>query len=48
MKKLLLLSIFITTVIGCKTATEKDYLPESTGKINSLAVVIDNDLWKGL
>lgn len=47
MKKLLLLSIFITTVIGCKTATEKDYLPESTGKINSLAVVIDNDLWKG-
>lgn len=35
------------TLISCNMATKKTYLPESIGAINSLAVVMDNQLWEG-
>jgi hypothetical protein len=33
-------------VMGCKEGPKKDYLPESVGAVNTLTVVIDNELWK--
>lgn len=32
---------------GCNGKNKIEYKPESTGAINSLTVVMDNDLWKG-
>tara|TARA_R110000764_G_scaffold142997_1_gene230924 strand:- start:84 stop:1085 length:1002 start_codon:yes stop_codon:yes gene_type:complete len=32
--------------IACKDEGKADYLPESVGAMNTLTVVIDNDLWK--
>jgi hypothetical protein len=32
--------------IACKEDGKADYLPESVGAMNTLTVVIDNDLWK--
>lgn len=48
MKKigLLFLSTFFL-LISCNSTPKKSYLPESIGAINSLAVVIDNQLWEG-
>lgn len=40
---LLLFLIFM----GCKEDNNQRYLPESIGAINSVTVVIENDLWKG-
>ena len=34
-------------LISCNTSPKKTYLPESIGAINSLAVVMDNQLWEG-
>ena len=31
--------------IACKEEGKADYLPESVGAMNTLTVVIDNDLW---
>ncbi|MBU2995916.1 DUF4837 family protein [Cellulophaga baltica] len=48
MKKLKILSIALLLVItACKDEKKVKYLPESTGAINSLAVVMDNELWQG-
>jgi len=47
MKKLGVLILFFTVLISCKEDKNKSYLPSSTGAINSVAVVIDNQLWKG-
>jgi hypothetical protein len=33
--------------IGCKESNNQRYLPGSIGAINSVTVVIENDLWKG-
>ena len=41
----LLLSVFVTACSNSKGG--ETYLPASVGPINSLAVVIDNDLWEG-
>ena len=39
--------VFLTVVFfSCKKNDEK-FLPDSVGAINSLAVVIDNEMWKG-
>ncbi|MDH7446340.1 DUF4837 family protein [Aquimarina sp. 2201CG14-23] len=53
MKKLAFAMICILSIVGCKE-TKKDTaekisgsLAQSTGKINQLSVIIDNDLWKG-
>jgi len=40
----LLLSLII---VSCEEKVKKKYLPESIGAINSLAVVMDNELWEG-
>ncbi len=34
-------------IISCKEGDRKSYLPSSIGPINSLAVVMDDELWKG-
>ncbi|MFS4466236.1 DUF4837 family protein [Maribacter sp. 2210JD10-5] len=48
MKKFSIVSIFVfVIVLSCKEGGKQDYLPESLGAINSLTVVIDNELWKG-
>ncbi len=36
--------LFIT--IGCKDEGKQDYLPDSVGAMNTLTIVIENDLWK--
>lgn len=48
MKKigLLFLSTFFL-LISCNSTPKKTYLPESIGAINSLAIVMDNQLWEG-
>ncbi len=51
MKRLLVLIVFSALLlVGCddkKNGNESTYLPSSVGPINSVAVVIDNDLWEG-
>ncbi|SHI30168.1 protein of unknown function [Arenibacter nanhaiticus] len=42
----LLLLVFVT-LVSCDDKEKKKYLPESIGAINSLAVVMDNQLWEG-
>lgn len=42
---LVLFSLLIT--LSCKDGKKENYKPTSIGAINSIAVVIDNDLWKG-
>ncbi len=44
--KLLFIVLFLI-VFSCKNESKESYLPNSIGAINSLIVVIDNDLWKG-
>lgn len=48
MKHFSILSLaLILTFIGCKNSNSQKYLPESIGAINSVTVVIENDLWQG-
>ena len=48
MKKLVtVLLILLITVTSCKDQKKIEYKPESIGAINSVAVVMDNELWKG-
>jgi len=49
MKKLQLglLASLVLLVYSCKNNNKDDYKPTSVGAINSLAVVMDNELWKG-
>lgn len=39
--------LLILAFIGCKEGNKQRYLPGSIGAINSVTVVIENDLWKG-
>lgn len=45
MKKLGILCLLIV-LISCGEKSKQDYLPESIGAINTLTIVIDNELWK--
>lgn len=45
MKKILILLSILVFTSSCKNEKKK-YLPNSVGKINSMAIVIDPDLWK--
>ncbi|MEH6679572.1 MAG: DUF4837 family protein [Sediminicola sp.] len=48
MKKTAILFMMLLLVLGaCKEQKKSDYRPASTGAINSVAVVMDNELWKG-
>ena len=46
MKKLATLSLFILLIVSCGEINKQDYLPESVGAVNTLTIVIDNELWK--
>ena len=50
MKKLVFLALSFLIVVSCKEKSDepaKRILSDSSGKINQLAVVIDNSLWEG-
>jgi hypothetical protein len=48
MKQLRLLSLLILVLlVSCQDKPAKKYKPASIGAINTLAVVMDNDLWEG-
>ncbi|MFS4455338.1 DUF4837 family protein [Maribacter sp. 2304DJ31-5] len=48
MKKLKTFSLIVLLIVfSCKESGKADYLPESVGAVNTLTVVIDNELWKG-
>lgn len=42
-----LLALVLISNSSCKEDKESRYVPESIGAINSLAVVMDNELWQG-
>ena len=46
-KPSIVIFVLFLAVISCKENNTKKYLPSSVGAINSVAVVIDNELWKG-
>lgn len=46
MKKILVFALSIFTLIGCESNNQK-MLSRSSGNINNLSVVINNDLWEG-
>tara|TARA_R110000796_G_scaffold77799_8_gene173856 strand:- start:2231 stop:3223 length:993 start_codon:yes stop_codon:yes gene_type:complete len=39
--------LFSLIIVSCEEKEKKKYLPESIGAINSLAVIMDNELWEG-
>ncbi|MDM9629885.1 DUF4837 family protein [Robiginitalea aurantiaca] len=46
--RILLLSVCsLFLLLGCQNKPKKNYKPASLGAINTLAVVMDNDLWEG-
>ncbi len=47
MKKLVFLILACTIIISCKESNKQSYLPGSIGGINTISVVVDNQLWKG-
>ena len=47
MKKFLLFTLCISTFIACDFGDSKMVYKESTGRINSLVIVINNNDWKG-
>ncbi len=47
MKKIITIVLLTTFFFSCKKNTGEKYLPDSVGAINSLAVVIDNEMWNG-
>ncbi|SHI49163.1 DUF4837 family protein [Pseudozobellia thermophila] len=48
MKKTGTLFLLLAALLSsCKESNEKTYLPESTGAINSLVVVVGNEMWRG-
>jgi hypothetical protein len=42
-----LFALILFVSISCKEGSKQSYLPGSIGPINSLAVVMENDLWQG-
>ncbi len=46
-KKIVFLAAFSAVLWACDTKDNKKYLPESVGAINSMAIIIDNELWNG-
>ncbi|UOB19397.1 DUF4837 family protein [Abyssalbus ytuae] len=47
MKKIFILIALVSLITACKKGESKRYVPDSVGGINSLSVVMDDDLWKG-
>ena len=46
-KQLFIALLFFGLFVSCNNSNKGDYLPPSNGKINSMAIVIDNELWNG-
>ncbi len=42
-----LLLLFLLTLTSCKNNNQKEYKPASVGALNTVAIVIENDLWEG-
>lgn len=49
MKKTFLLVAFVAFSVACNNSGKKNHrvLPDSSGRLNDLAIVMDNDLWQG-
>ncbi|MEO9893544.1 DUF4837 family protein [Aurantibacter sp.] len=47
MRKLGVFILLFAIIISCKEGKKQTYLPQSIGGINTIAVVIDNQLWQG-
>jgi len=47
MKKFAFLFLSLLIVLSCKEGNKQSYLPASIGGINTISVVVDNELWKG-
>lgn len=49
MRKIILIAFVSLFVISCrdKKTTNEKYLPDSSGTLNSVSVVVDNDMWTG-
>lgn len=45
MKKFIVLLAGLLITVGCKEKKEEPYIPESSGVINNVSVIIDNELW---
>lgn len=47
MRHFLIAFMVVLSVLSCEDDRKKNYLPDSVGAINTLSVVIDNEMWKG-
>ena len=47
MKKIIIALVIVTGLLGCEEKSKKKYKPVSVGAINSLAVVMEPQLWEG-
>src|SRR5690606_1340328 len=47
MRHFLIAFMVLLSVVSCEDDRKKNYLPNSVGAINTLSVVIDNEMWKG-
>lgn len=47
MKKLIFLLLALVIIISCKEGNKQSYLPRSIGGVNTISVVVDNELWNG-
>lgn len=47
MKRIVILLFVASLFISCKETNKEDLLKESSGKINHLSVIIENQLWNG-
>jgi len=47
MKHIIVLALSIFTLVGCQSNNGEIALSRSSGNINNLSVVVDNDLWEG-
>ena len=47
MKKFGVLCLVLFMALSCEEKKQRKYLPGSIGGINTIAVVIENDLWEG-
>ncbi|WP_456868090.1 DUF4837 family protein [Galbibacter sp. BG1] len=47
MKKILMGIMVFLLILSCKEDKKEKFLPNSVGAINTLSIVIDNDMWNG-
>lgn len=47
MNQIVIIVLGIFTLVGCQSNNNNVVLPKSSGKINNLSVIVDNNLWEG-